>query len=96
MSTIIGDSHDHEPDNKFQFDRAHKGTCQTLVGRFCLVDSKTYHSTMNPSKPGGFQGMNCWIIRSIIRLTNQLHYCSAPGKQVTEKHRKKVSVSNAL
>lgn len=52
MSTIIGDSHDHEHDNKFQFDRAHKGTCQTLVGRFCLVDSKTYHSTMNPSKPG--------------------------------------------
>lgn len=47
------------PDNKFQFDRAHKETCQTLVGRFCPVDSKTYHSTMNPSKPGGFQGMNC-------------------------------------
>lgn len=41
------------PDNKFQFDRAHKGTCQTLVGRFCLVDSKTYHSTMNPSKTRG-------------------------------------------
>lgn len=53
MSMIIGDSHDHEPDNKFQFDRAHKGTCQTLVGRFCLVDSKTYHSTMNPSKTRG-------------------------------------------
>lgn len=45
------------PDNKFQFNRAHKEICQTLVGRFCPVDSKTYHSTMNPSKPGGFQGM---------------------------------------
>lgn len=79
------------PDNKFQFDRAHKETCQTLVGRFCPVDSKTYHSTMNPSKPGGFQGMNCWIIHSIIRLTNQLYYCSAPSKQVTEKHWKKLA-----
>lgn len=66
MSTIIGDSHDHEPDNKFQFDRAHKGTCQTLVGRFCLVDSKTYHSTMNPSKPG----FKAWTAELSIALSD--------------------------
>lgn len=68
MSTIIGDSHDHEPDNKFQFDRAHKGTCQTLVGRFCLVDSKTYHSTMNPSKTRG--GFKTWTAELSIALSD--------------------------
>lgn len=68
MSTIIGDSHDHEPDNKFQFDRAHKGTCQTLVGRFCLVDSKTYHQYNESLKNQG--GFKTWTAELSIALSD--------------------------
>lgn len=69
MSMIIGDSHDHEPDNKFQFDRAHKGTCQTLVGRFCLVHGLQNLPQYNESlkNQGGFK---TWTAELSIALSD--------------------------
>lgn len=68
MSTIIGDSHDHGSDNKFQFDRAHKETCQTLVGRFCPVDSKP--TTVQWIPPNQGARFKAWTAELSIALSD--------------------------